>query len=118
MPRDPRAFVWDVRSAADKIASFVRGKTVDEFVRDDLLNSAVERQLEIIGEALNQLTKAAPDMAGRIEDLPKIVGLRNILIHGYAIVKRELLWRAVQENLPQLRTTVDRLLESAEGAPQ
>ncbi len=50
MPRDPRAFLWDVRSAADKIASFVRGKTVDEFTRDELLHSAVERQLEIIGE--------------------------------------------------------------------
>lgn len=114
MARDPRAFLWDVRSAADKIASFVRGKTVDDFTRDELLNSAVERQLEIIGEALNQLTKAAPDTAGQIEDLPKIVGLRNILIHGYAIVKRDLIWRAVQENLPRLRATVDRLLQSSE----
>ena len=117
MARDPRAFLWDVRSAADKIATFVRGKTVDEFTRDELLHSAVERQLEIIGEALNQLAKAEPDMAGRIEDLPKIVGLRNILVHGYAIVKRELIWRAVQENLPKLRATVDRLLRSSETPP-
>jgi uncharacterized protein with HEPN domain len=117
MPRDPRAFLWDVRSAADKIANFVRGKTVEEFTQDELLHSAVERQLEIIGEALSQLTKAAPDMAGRIEDLPRIVGLRNILIHGYAIVKRDLIWRAVRENLPGLRAAVDRLLESSDTPP-
>ncbi len=56
-------------------------------------------------------------MAGGIADLPKIVGLRNVLIHGYAIVKRELIWRAVQENLPQLRASVDSLLQSSEAAP-
>lgn len=118
MPRDARAFLWDVRSAADKIATFVRGKTVDEFTGDELLYSAVERQLEIIGEALNQLTKAAPELAGRIEDLHKIVGLCNILIHGYAIVKRDLIWRAVQENLPRLRDIAERLLESSETSPR
>ncbi len=117
MPRDPRAFLWDVRSPADKIATFVRDKTLDEFTRDELLHSAVERQLEIIGEALNELAKVAPDMAGGIADLPKIVGLRNVLIHGYAIVKRELIWRAVQENLPQPRASVDSLLQSSEAAP-
>ncbi len=116
MPRDPRAFLWDVRKAADHIAAFVRDKTVEEFARDELLHSAVERQLEIIGEALNQLAKVAPDVAGRITHLRQIVGLRNILIHGYAVVNHALIWRAIHEDLPQLRASVDGLFEGSPGA--
>ena len=91
MPRDPRAFLWDVRQAADNVAVFVRGKTVEDFARDELLQSAVERQLEIIGEALSQLAKAVPDLAAQVPHLRQIVGLRNILIHGYTVVNHALI---------------------------
>lgn len=111
MPRDPRAFLWDVRQGADHIAAFVRGKTFEEFAREELLHSAVERQLEIIGEALNQLATLAPDVAGHIAHLRQIVGLRNVLIHGYAVVNHGLIWRAIHEDLPRLRATVDGLLQ-------
>jgi len=116
MPRDPRAFLWDVRKAADNIAAFVRDKTSAGFARDELLHSAVERQLEIIGEALHQLAKVDPDLAAQVPHLRQIVGLRNILIHGYAVVNHALLWRAIQEDLPQLRATVGRMLERS-GEP-
>jgi uncharacterized protein with HEPN domain len=99
MQRDTRAFLWDVRQAADNITAFVRGKTETEYSSDALLHSAVERQLEIIGEALNQA------------HLRQIVGLRNILIHGYAVVKHDLIWRSVREDLSQLRATVDVLFK-------
>jgi uncharacterized protein with HEPN domain len=92
MPRDPRAFLWDVRQAADNIAAFIRGRTEADYRAQAMLHSAVERQLEIIGEALNQLDKADPELAARIPHLRQIVGLRNILIHGYAVVKHELIW--------------------------
>lgn len=111
MPRDPRAFLWDVRQAADNIAVFIRDGTGEGYAADALLHSAVERQLEIIGEALNQLDKSAPQTAARIPRLRQIVGLRNILIHGYAVVKHDLIWRSVREDLPQLRATVDTLLK-------
>ena len=110
MPRDPRAFLWDVRQAADNIAMFIRDKTAANYAADALLHSGVERQLEIIGEALNQLDKVAPEIGARIPHLRQIVGLRNILIHGYAVVKHDLIWRSVQEDLPELRATVDALL--------
>ena len=51
-----------------------------------MLRSAVERQFEIVGEALSQLAKAAPELAAQIPDLPRIVAFRNILRHGYAVV--------------------------------
>lgn len=111
MPRDARALLWDVRHAADNIAAFIRDRTMEEYAADSLLHSGVERQLEIIGEALNQLDKSSPSTATRIPNLRQIVGLRNILIHGYAAVKHSLIWRSVLEDLPQIRGTVDGLLK-------
>jgi len=111
MPRDPRAYLWDVREAADRIASFVRKMDVDAFITDELVASAVERQLEIIGEALSQLSTVAPDVANKIDGLPKIVGLRNIIIHAYIKVRRDWIWRDVHADVPPLRKTVDALLK-------
>ena len=106
MPRDPRAYLWDVREAADRIARFVRDRDIEAFVADDLVASAVERQLEIIGEALSQLTTVAPDVAKQIHDLPRIGGLRNVIIHAYIKVRRDWIWRDVHADLPRLRKTV------------
>jgi uncharacterized protein with HEPN domain len=57
MQRDARAFLWDAHSAAKAIAEFTCGKSFDDFSNDLMLRSAVERQFEIIGEALSQLAK-------------------------------------------------------------
>lgn len=116
MRHDPQAYLWDVRTAADRIAQFVRDMTLDDFRHDVLVQSAVERQLEIVGEALNQLDKLAPEVAGTIPDLRRVVGLRNVLIHGYALVDHTLIWRTIHEHLPALRTVVDRLLPPAPPA--
>ena len=78
-----------------------------------MLRSAVERQFEIMGEALNQLSKTAPELAAQIPDLPRIVAFRNVLIHGYAVVDNAIVWRAVQEHLPDLLAVLDRLLASS-----
>jgi len=112
MQRDTRAFLWDVLNAAKKIERFLQGQTRDDFIRDELLQSAVERQLAIIGEALRQLSKAAPAVAQEVGDVEQIIGLRNVLIHGYATVDSDLIWRFVQEGLPALKDTVERLLAS------
>ena len=110
MRRDARALLWDVQNAATKIQQFLRDSTHDQFIHDELLQSAVERQLEIVGEALSQLARTAPALAEQVPDLRQMVGLRNILIHGYVAVDVELVWRAVQDNLPGLKATADRLL--------
>jgi uncharacterized protein with HEPN domain len=53
MARDSKAYLWDARAAADAIAAFVAGRTFEHYKSDLLLRSAVERQFEIVGEALN-----------------------------------------------------------------
>ena len=68
MRRDPRCYLWDALRATGSIQAFVRGKTYEAFVEDDLVRSAVERQLQIIGEALSQLAKVDPQIASNVAD--------------------------------------------------
>lgn len=110
MRRDPRSLLWDARDAADTIAAMVRDKNFAEFDRDVVLRSAVERQFEIVGEALSQLARLDAAMAERIPEHRAIIAFRNILIHGYAIIDRARVWRIVQDDLPRLRGALNELL--------
>lgn len=110
MRRDARAYLTDARDAAALIRQFVQGRTLADYRADPMLRSAVERQFEIIGEALNQLVKTAPTLAERIPDLRRMVDFRNVLAHAYAIIDDALVWQAVQYNLPVLAQTVAALL--------
>jgi uncharacterized protein with HEPN domain len=112
MPRDARTYLWDALHAADLIVRFVDGRSFTEYQADDLVRSAVERQFEIIGEALDQSSRIDPDLAARIVDLPRLVAFRNILIHGYAIVDDALVWDAAVNKLPGLRAVLNDLVAS------
>lgn len=114
MPRDARAFVWDARQAIERIQSFVDGRSWEDYEADVLLRSAVERQFEIIGEALNRLSKEDPVAAERIADLPRIVAFRNILIHGYAMVDDRIVWEVVTTRLGGLDRALSEALGDAE----
>ena len=70
----------------------------------------MEPQFEILGEALNRLDRLDATLAAKIPDLRQIVAFRNILIHGYAVIDRARVWRAVQDDLPPLRATLDAIL--------
>ena len=113
MQRDPKAYLWDARDALDAITIFTHGRTREEFLQDLMLRSAVERQFEIIGEALSQLARHDQSLVDQIPDLPRIVAFRNILVHGYAVVDSERVWRVIHESLPGLREAVEQLLTDA-----
>jgi uncharacterized protein with HEPN domain len=110
LQRDARAFLWDVQQAADTILRFISGLDVRSYAEAELVHSAVERKFEIIGEALSQITKLDPFLARRIPNIREIVAFRNLLIHGYAVVEHDRVWRIAQESLPGLRATVAALL--------
>ena len=103
MRRSPRGFLWDVVDAADAITQFTQDRTLADFTTDLMLRSAVERQFEIIGEALSQLAKIDPAVAARIPELRRVVNFRNALIHGYDRVEALVVWQAISERLPPLR---------------
>ena len=111
MEHDSRAYLWDVRDAADAILDFVAGIDLKTYADTPVIHSAVERKFEVIGEALNRLSKADPALAGRIPELAGIVAFRNVLIHGYARVEHARVWRIVQESLPALLANASKLLD-------
>ena len=113
MPPDSRKLLWDALQAADRLARFVSGKSLDEYLADELLRSAVERQFEIIGEALVQLRNTDPGTAGLIPDLRRIVAFRNILAHGYASVNDRTVWGVIEGGLGVLTRTLRDLLAEA-----
>ena len=115
MQPDPRKYLWDALHAAEFLRQFAAGKTFEAYQDDILLRSAIERQFEIVGEALSQLAKSDAAVAAQVPELPRIVAFRNILIHGYASVDDTLVWQVLTDKLPQLESTMRVLL--AESAP-
>lgn len=111
MQRDLRAYLWDVRESALAIQSFVAGLDMAAYADNAMAQAAVERKFEIIGEALNQLSKLDAAMATRIPDLPQIVAFRNQLIHGYALVNVSTVWNIARKALPALLESVQALLD-------
>lgn len=116
MLRDARAYLLDARNAAELIARFAQGRTLEEYRHDPMLRSAVERQFEIVGEAFNQLAKLDPVWAERIPDLRRIVDFRNVLAHAYAMLDDALVWQAVTEKLPPLSGLLQVLLDESNHA--
>ena len=103
MHADAAKLPWDAHQAALRIERFVAGKGFDVYQKDDFLRSAVERQFEVIGAALDQLSKVDVETALRIgASLPPIVAFRNILSHGYASVDNRSVWGVMDAQLPDL----------------
>lgn len=112
MQLESRKRLQDAQDAGDAIAGFVAEIAFDQYRANRMLRSAVERQFEIVGEALRQLDRTDPETAGRIPELGRIVAFRNILIHGYASVDDRVVWGIIEGNLTALRDAIRALLAS------
>ena len=110
MHDDACKLLWDAQQATERIARFTAGKRFVDYEADEFLRSAVERQFEIVGEALNQLRRIDPRVADQIPSLSRIIAFRNVLIHGYAAVDNRLVWGVIESNLDPLRSVLDKLL--------
>jgi uncharacterized protein with HEPN domain len=106
-------YLWDVQRAGGRIIRFTGGRTYEDYIADEMLSAAVERQFEIIGEALVQLRRRAPDVAALIPELPQIVGFRNVLAHNYDGVDYMEVWNTIGIDLPRLLEIVGDLLRQA-----
>ncbi|MEX0682822.1 MAG: HepT-like ribonuclease domain-containing protein [Dehalococcoidia bacterium] len=113
MRLEAKKYLYDVQQAEALIADFTEGKVFDDYERDALLRSAVERQFEIIGEALAQLARLDDALAARVTEYQRIIAFRNILIHGYADVDNRVVWDVVESKLPRLHLEVEELLAEA-----
>ena len=112
MRLEARKYLADIQVAAERIARFCHGKSFEQYRADEMLRSAVERQLSVLGEALSRLDKESPEVAARIPDHRKIIGFRNILIHGYASVDDKIVWGVIEIHLSGLRSAIADLLST------
>ncbi len=110
MRREVKKYLFDIATAARRIMRFTEGKTFQDYQGDEMLRSAVERQFEIIGEALAQLARRDEIVATYITDYRRIIAFRNILAHGYAQIDDLLVWDIVETKLPLLYAQVVSLL--------
>ncbi len=102
--------LYDVKLAVDEIDSYFNNeaKTYENYRSNSLLRRAIERNLEIIGEAINRLLKETPDFT--IENAVRIIGLRNQIIHGYDSVSDENIWGIITLHLPKLKSEINSLI--------
>lgn len=99
-----------MREAARAIAAFAHGQSAADLERDDLLRSAVYYQFVIIGEALSKLRQRDQATAEALSEYKRIIGFRNQIIHGYAMLDHETTWRIVEAKIPTLLRELDELL--------
>jgi len=111
MRLDPNdaAYLWDMREAAREAMDFIQGVAYQQFVTDRRLRLAVERALEIIGEAArrvsNAFQQAHPELPWR-----QIIGQRNVLAHNYGDIDPGMVWAVVTQRLPELVRQLDALI--------
>lgn len=103
MPPDVKdmARMWDMLDAARAITGFVKGKALEDLLSDRQLRNAVERNLEIIGEAARNVSAVARDENPNIP-WTSIIGLRNVIAHEYGDIKYEKIWGICTNRLPVL----------------
>ncbi len=103
------AYLWDMLTAARAVESFVQGRTVADYLGDLMLRSAVERQVEIIGEAARHVSA---EFQSDHADIPwqPIQAQRHVLAHDYGEIKHERVWRVATANIPELIQRLERLV--------
>lgn len=110
MDEKTEKFLVDIRNAIEEIeiATAERSKQYEVFVKDFVFRKFVERNIEIIGEAMGRILRLNPEIS--ITSARKIVDTRNYVIHAYDTLIPEILWAIVVNHLPTLKQEVDELL--------
>lgn len=111
MNPDIKTWLYDILQSIKEIESYYadRPKIFAEFKNDIKTKRAIERNIEIIGEAVNRILKEDQDF--QINNALQIVGTRNRIIHGYDRVSDDMIWSIVVNHLPKLKTEVEGLLD-------
>jgi uncharacterized protein with HEPN domain len=108
--RDIRLIFEDIIDASDRISDYIQDYSKEEFKGDQKTIDAVVRNIEIIGEAVSNIS---PDIRMKFSEIPwtKIVGVRNIVIHRYFGVDTDTLWIIIKEQIPKFKDQISAIVE-------
>jgi uncharacterized protein with HEPN domain len=108
MPHSKRKLLLDVTLSCQEITDFIDGKSFQEFQGNRMLQLAIEREFEIIGEALYRLARNEEEtLAKRIPEYRKIIDFRNIIAHGYDTIDEAAMWDFARNRVPELIEKVE-----------
>jgi uncharacterized protein with HEPN domain len=109
MKDEIKKFVFDIKVAVDSIFDYLGAeRNFFAYTENKMLRRAVEREFEIIGEAMSNILKIDPDFP--VKHARRIVDLRNLVIHGYDKVDDAIIWGIISRDLPELKAEIDELL--------
>ena len=110
MDRHLKAHLYDISTAVDEIQSFFDQvpRRFDEYGKNLMLRRAIERNVGIIGEAVNKIIKSYPGI--EISNARAIIATRNRVIHDYAAVTDDVMWKIVINDLPKLKAEIETLM--------
>lgn len=107
MPRKAELLLQDILSSIRVIERASAGKTIADLDTDEVLRSVIYWNFSVIGEAMRRLREANEPAFERITDAHRIVGFRNLVVHGYDLIDHAITWRIVTDKLPVLRREVE-----------
>lgn len=104
-------YLFDIKIAIEEIESYFQSypKSFPEYQKNLVLKRAIERNLEIIGEAINRINRNDPNI--QITNAQRIIGLRNQIIHGYDSISVEIIWGVIIRHIPVLKSEIEVLIE-------
>ena len=103
-----RKYLFDILESIQSIEEFLEGIDFFQYQKNKMARRAVERELEIIGEAMNALLQIEKDI--RITSAKRIIGMRNRVIHGYDKIDDGVIWGTIKKHLPILKKEVKKIL--------
>lgn len=109
--RDPGVYLEDIEHYAAAAVRYVAGYSLEQYLEDDKTRAAIERVLEVCGEAMRNLDQAAPSVAKKIPHARDIIGFRNILAHGYAELDHNKVYNIATVHAPELLSAVREALK-------
>jgi uncharacterized protein with HEPN domain len=110
MDNEIKKYLFDIQESIDSIHKYLGDRSdFNVYMADKMLRRAVEREFEIIGEAMSRIEKL--DSTIEISSKRQIISMRNRVIHGYDKIDNEIIWGTIVRHLPTLKLEIDKLLD-------
>ena len=110
MDRKVKKYLYDITTAINNIEEYIGSpKIYENYENNRQLQQAIERNIEIIGEATRRIIEIDPDI--NITDTRKIIGTRNRIIHGYDVIDNTEIWSIIIKSLPILKNEINKMLK-------